>query len=605
VKLIVRFLKLLRNAAMQWFANLRLRAKLLASFALVLTMTVMLGLFADAKLATVNDQSADIAHNWMPSIRYVSQLNTTVGDLRSLELSHILSTEAQDMQVLEQAMTQTLAGFAKSEAAYTKLISSADEKAQWEAFKQDWVAYLAEHQAILVLSRANKNDEAKALAHGKSKQLFDQASAKLDKLVELNAQGGEASGLTADRVYSNARWAIWSGVLMAVLAGVGMALYVAQNISVPVQQTAAVLQAVAEGDLTQTIQSYRQDEIGHMQTALGRMIEGLSATVSQVRDGAESVATASSQIAHGNLDLSSRTEEQASSLEQTAASVEQMSGTVRTNAENARQANQLASAASEVAARGGDVVGQVVVTMNDIQASSRKISDIIGVIDGIAFQTNILALNAAVEAARAGEQGRGFAVVAGEVRSLAQRSAQAAREIKTLISDSVEQVNAGSELVGAAGVTMNDVVTQVRKVTDLVGEIAHASIEQSQGIGQINQAISQLDQTTQQNAALVEESTAAAESLSVQASALTQAVAVFKTRHSPAGAVSNVSHQSSPVRRAPASVARKSLPAQSAPKPVTTAPAKTTAPALALPAPAAEPVLAKAAAGAADDWETF
>jgi methyl-accepting chemotaxis protein len=267
------------------------------------------------------------------------------------------------------------------------------------------------------------------------------------------------------------------------------------------------------------------------------MREAFARTIVDIRGTSESIRTASSEVAQGNQDLSSRTEEQANSLQQTAASMEQMTSTVKHNADTAGQASQLASAASEVAGRGGVVVAQVVARMGDIAQSSRKIEEIIAVIDGIAFQTNILALNAAVEAARAGEQGRGFAVVAGEVRSLAQRSAQAAREIKGLIADSVTKVESGSSLVNEAGQTMGEIVAQVKRVTDLIGEITHATLEQSAGIGQVNQAVTKLDQMTQQNAALVEQSAAAAQSLKDQADRLAEAVAMFKVGQAEAKAV--------------------------------------------------------------------
>ncbi|RZL03261.1 MAG: HAMP domain-containing protein [Rubrivivax sp.] len=595
---------------MSWFANLRLRAKLMLSFAVVLTMTLLLGVFAVLKLAAVNEQSTEVVHNWMPSIQAVSAHSVGVADLRLSDFQLVSAGDEAESQQAVKDMAQASDELKKSEAMYVKLISSPAEKALWEAFKQDWGAYLVEHQEIVKLVKADQLDAAKSRLLGRSQQLFVQANDKLDQLVLMNVKGGNEAGQQVDGIYNSARWAILVVVVLAMVLGMAMAMYVAQSISKPVRDTAQVLQAVAEGDLTQTLHSDRQDEIGLMQRALSQMVDSFAGTVSKVRAGAESVATASAEIAHGNLDLSSRTENQASSLEQTAASVEQMSGTVRTNADNARQANQLASAASEVAMRGGEVVSQVVNTMSGIQAASKKIADIIGVIDGIAFQTNILALNAAVEAARAGEQGRGFAVVAGEVRSLAQRSAQAAREIKTLISDSVEQVNAGSDLVSAAGTTMNDVVMQVRKVTDLVGEIAHASTEQSQGIAQINQAIGQLDQATQQNAALVEESTAAAESLSTQAQSLAQSVAAFKTRPSMTSVTGALAVPVTVPLSAPA-MHQHGAPA----KPSATVLAKTAvvskamAPKAKTPAPAttpSEPVLAKATAPAhADDWETF
>ncbi|MBC7955216.1 MAG: HAMP domain-containing protein [Cytophagales bacterium] len=301
-----------------------------------------------------------------------------------------------------------------------------------------------------------------------------------------------------------------------------------QRIVRGISQAVKVAETVASGNLSSRIEVTSTDETGQLMAALNRMNECLVTLVGQVRNSADSIATGSAEIATGNADLSQRTEEQASNLQQTAASMEEITATVKQSADTARQATQLAGSASAAASQGGVVVGQVISTMEDISASSRKISDIISVIDGIAFQTNILALNAAVEAARAGEQGRGFAVVAGEVRTLAQRSAQAAKEIKSLIGESVEKVENGSRQVVDAGKSMDQIVTHVKRVTDLIGEISSAAVEQSQGIGQIGDAVQQLDQVTQQNAALVEESAAAAESLKHQAAALAQTVAVFK-----------------------------------------------------------------------------
>jgi len=399
-----------------------------------------------------------------------------------------------------------------------------------------------------------------------------------------------------------------AGMLVAVALGI----HLAGSIVRPLNRAIAVADAVAAGDLTTDIRPEGADEVTRLQQALEDMVVSLRKVVSTVRVGVDSVAVASGQIASGNQDLSNRTEQQASNLEQTAASMEQLSSTVKQNTESARQANQLAAAASEVAGRGGQAVGQVVDTMGQIQDSSRKIAEIIGVIDGIAFQTNILALNAAVEAARAGEQGRGFAVVAGEVRNLAQRSAQAAREIKSLIADSVEKVESGSRQVTEAGKTMKDLVTQVRRVTDLLGEIASATLEQNSGIGLVNNAVNQLDQMTQQNAALVEQSAAAASSLREQAGQLAQAVAIFKlgqqeSRKVIAKAVATSRDRIAVVPAKP----HLSAPPPSAGGPPAAAPAPPVASARAVPArkpagPARSgPSAPEPPAGKTDDWEEF
>ncbi len=342
--------------------------------------------------------------------------------------------------------------------------------------------------------------------------------------------------------------------LVAGLVGGGVGLLVifliSRAIAAPVSRAAAMLGEIASGngDLSRRMQVESEDEIGALADAFNRFVASLNTTISEVRDSTGAIASASSEIATGNLDLSNRTEAQASSLEETASAMEQLTSTVKQNADNARQANQLVASATSVAVRGGEVVGQVVATMGSITASSSKIADIIGVIDGIAFQTNILALNAAVEAARAGEQGRGFAVVAAEVRNLAQRSAAAAKEIKTLIDASVLQVSTGSKLVDAAGATMNEIVASVQQVADLMSEIAAASHEQSQGIGQINESITQMDDATQRNAALVEEAAAAAQSLQDQAANLARVVSVFKLDETTGGRAANPRARMAPPR---------------------------------------------------------
>jgi methyl-accepting chemotaxis protein-1 (serine sensor receptor) len=358
---------------------------------------------------------------------------------------------------------------------------------------------------------------------------MDRAPAALVDKVAENIASLSAEHLKASNAQGR-RAALLSVGMMLVAAALAAVMVVVMSRSTvgPIRHAVKVAEAVASGDLSTRIEVRRSDEAGQLLTALKVMNVQLASIVSTVRNSSDSIATRSSQVAAGSADLSQRTEQQASALEQTAASMEELGATVRLNAENALQATSLAAEASNVAARGGQVVGEVVQTMKGIHESSQKIADIIGVIDGIAFQTNILALNAAVEAARAGEQGRGFAVVASEVRSLAQRSATAAKEIKTLIGTSVERVAEGSALVDRAGSQMGEVVTAIRRVTDIVGEISGASAEQSQGVGQVGEAITQIDQVTQQNAALVEESSAAAESLKVQAQHLVQAVSAFR-----------------------------------------------------------------------------
>ena len=378
------------------------------------------------------------------------------------------------------------------------------------------------------LARHNKDAEAVRVLLKEVRPPQKQWSDALDESIKFQEKNTATAVEDTHVSYTRASRLTLFLSVAALVSGTLIALFVTRSITGPIGEAVKVAQTVAAGDLTSRIEVASKDETGQLLQALKDMNDSLVNIVGQVRTGTDTIATASKQIASGNLDLSSRTEQQASSLEETASSMEEMTSTVKHNADNARQANQLAISASEIASKGGAVVSQVVDTMESINASSKKIVDIIGVIDGIAFQTNILALNAAVEAARAGEQGRGFAVVASEVRNLAQRSAAAAKEIKTLIVDSVDKVDTGAKLVDQAGSTMQAIVESIKSVTDIMGEITAASQEQTSGIDQINQAITEMDQVTQQNAALVEEAAAAAGSLQDQAGSLAQVVSVFK-----------------------------------------------------------------------------
>ena len=434
---------------------------------------------------------------------------------------------------------------------------------------------------------------------------FDELTRTIDGLYDFNAVAMKGLVDALESRVQGLRNAMFMmvGVLVLVMAGaLALGFVFVRSITTPLRKAVNVARAVARGDLTVRIEVRGSNEAAHLMEALQEMQASLAEIVCAVHEGSESVAIASTQIAQGNNDLSSRTESQASALEETAAAMEQLGSTVHQNADNARTANQLAQSASTVAVQGGAVVAQVVDTMKGISAASHRISEIIGVIDGIAFQTNILALNAAVEAARAGEQGRGFAVVASEVRSLAGRSAEAAKEIKTLIGVSVERVDKGSalvdHLVDQAGATMTEVVSSIRRVTDLMGEITSASVEQSQAVAQVGEAVTQMDQTTQQNAALVEESAAAADSLKDQAQDLVRVVSVFKL---PEGMARRAGTPKATVRPRPAQMAAPRV------NPPPHRPPKLAANMARLNAKPAAPVAMTQASktGADDDWESF
>ena len=600
---------------MSFFRNLKLAHKLLLSFIALLLLTTGLGLFSVIQLDRVNQTATALAHRWMPAERTLQEMRYQVQRHRAQTMQHVLASEPDEMAQYEKSMSALWAELLKNQQAFARYANTPRERELLAGIGEDLGRYAQQNGKLLELSRLMRTDEATDMLRGESFKISQGINTRLDELVKINSEGIEAANGEGDSLFVAARGWIIALLAGAFAFGLAMAVLIARGISRRLQQAVALAQAVASGDLGSRIDVHGKDETGQLLQALQHMNQSLQRIVGQVRQGTDSIATASSQIASGNQDLSARTEEQASSLEQTAASMEELTATVKHNGASAQQANQMATAASQVAVRGGSAVAQVVQTMSAINASSRKIMDIIGVIDSIAFQTNILALNAAVEAARAGDQGRGFAVVAAEVRTLAQRSAAAAKEIKQLIDDSVGKVEEGSAQVDAAGKTMDEIVASVRRVTDIMGEISAASHEQTAGIEQVTQAVTQMDQMTQQNAALVEESAAATEALQSQAKALAEVVSIFKLSAMPGAAAR-------PEPRHPGLAAPRTatgvppLPPQqpqpkAAPARPPLAPAARQSPAPARPAalPASKPAAAAPAkakaATAEDDWETF
>ena len=516
--------------------SIRLTAKLwLSTGLIVLGLCAVIGF---AALRSASDQAAGSAV--LNDLNAKARLTTQWAGLTETNAARsqavLLSSDPAVEAGLKDAIAATSAKIGEIQKAIEATDLTSADKAQMATIAANRKVVLEIRASAMKLRAEGKPDEVKAILNNQYNPAMTTYQKSQRDFQAMGEQSFEtARAITAqkgkDLVAISA-----AGIFLLIVGIVVGAAWLIRSIREPLLQANALASSIAQGDLSMKIDTSRSDEFGDLMKSLASMNESLGRMVHQVRQSTDSIATASAEIASGNNDLAQRTEQTSSNLQSTASSMDQLTGTVQQSAENARQASTLAANASSVAERGGAVVSQVVATMEEINVSSRKISDIIGVIDGIAFQTNILALNAAVEAARAGEQGRGFAVVASEVRSLAQRSAEAAKEIKGLIGTSVEKVASGTKLVSDAGNTMNDIVQSVRKVADMIGEITAAANEQSSGISHVNGAIGNLDQMTQQNAALVEESAAAAESLRDQANQLAQAVAVFKI----SGAVASV-----------------------------------------------------------------
>jgi len=541
------------------FDAMKVSTRLALGFSAAVLLGLVIAVIGMLQMGSLASKVDELALDRMPKVDKLraveNNLNTSARSVRNVLLAADAALRAAEVKRIGEMRTANDQLLAELD----KLIVLPKNRELLKVITDNNPAYQQGIDQVVALASDGKTAEGAALLIGDVRVRQSKIFKAVDESIELQSQIANLLAQDAGRVAaSSGVLMLGAAVAMALLGGVvGWALSrsLRRALGAEPKELSEAVQRVADGDLAQPV-PVRPGDTTSTVAAVARMQQALAGIVSTVRANSESVATASAQIAQGNQDLSSRTEEQASALEETAASMEELGSAVQQNAENALQANQLAQGASEVAVRGGVVVGEVVSTMRDIQQSSQRISDIIGTIDGIAFQTNILALNAAVEAARAGEQGRGFAVVASEVRSLAQRSAQAAKEIKSLILASVERVERGTVLVDQAGSTMTEVVDAIRRVTDLMGEISAASSQQSSGVAQVGEAVMQMDQTTQQNAALVEEGAAAAESLKEQARQLVQAVAVFQLAHS-----AHSAHSAAPApgpRRAPAPVSRPS-----------------------------------------------
>jgi methyl-accepting chemotaxis protein len=509
---------------------MNLGAKLLAAPLLTAAMVLSIATVNTVLQSRTTSQNQASFKSDMESFRTITSVQDQFAQLHAgvyKTVALINSLDEPKVKAFRTSMANQLGGLKRTLTSLAEAGVAGDEfNAGVAALGQQIDKYGKQADSAIDLSTVDPNTGIAAMQGADA--TFTSVAGSLGQLVaKMESASSDAMDAAAERT---TRRSLLLGLLGLLASGgaVGTAWWMQRKVVDDLRRAVGVATEVASGNLCADAHTTRSDEVGDLMRSLGAMTRQLSSSLHTVMQSSSSIQSASSEIATGNQDLSQRTEQTASNLQQAASSMDQLTGTVKQSAESARQANQLASSAAEVAARGGKVVSQVVTTMDEINASSKKIADIIGVIDGIAFQTNILALNAAVEAARAGEQGRGFAVVASEVRSLAQRSAQAAKEIKGLIGASVEKVEGGSRLVADAGATMSEIVSSVQRVSDIIGEITAAAAEQSDGIGQVNATVTQLDQMTQQNAALVEQSAAAAESLKEQAARLAQVVSVFK-----------------------------------------------------------------------------
>jgi methyl-accepting chemotaxis protein-1 (serine sensor receptor) len=576
--------------------NLSIKARLIF---VVSFLSVLLAIFGMVGLISLQKTNTDLKSLYEDRVIALIQLGqvTDAVDAGRYTISTAIVGDSGEIDKNMDNLEKVLKEGDKVWKEYLATYMTPAETKLAEQFTAQQKKFIADGVKPAIEALHNRDFQgATDLYNGPLLELFKQINVTMKQLVTLQQNVSKDLYDQSQSRYQTFLTITIAAIVVGIAVAIIMGIWLVRAISGPLNEAVKVARGVAEGNLTQTIEVHSHDEAGQLMEALHTMNGRLQQIVGEVRVSTDTITTASSEIATGNLDLSARTESQAGSLEETASAMEELTSTVKQNADNARQANQLAASASQIAEEGGNVVSQVVVTMNNINDSSKKIVDIISVIDGIAFQTNILALNAAVEAARAGEQGRGFAVVASEVRSLAQRSAAAAKEIKLLIDDSVQKVGEGSKLVEQAGVTMDEVVASVKRVTDVMGEITAASQEQSSGIEEVNRAITQMDETTQQNAALVEQAAAAAQSLQDQAQRLTQVVSVFKLdgaqqlTAAPARTV-NITPRPAAVSSASTTAATKKV--------VAIKPAKSTAPALTTSS------VSQGGKPGDDDWEQF